>query len=542
MASVGFVAVPARAAPLATSAASPSDPRPPAAQARRTTDSQTGLSVALASLTGAAVAASGSKSSRRRRTAMQAEATVLPKVDRNSTKAFRSGLNKSDQYHRFSPRQLEGAMKDLMSVSGSEFITEMRKNGFRVTVGDVTFVLAQSYGFCWGVERAVAMAYEARNFFPDKSLWVTNEIIHNPLVNENLTNMGFKFVQSLPGGGKDFSPVSPGDVVCLPAFGASVDEMAFLKENKNIIVDTTCPWVAKVWNSVERSKSKGHTSIIHGKYNHEETVATKSFAAKYIVVKDMSEAEYVAKYMLGEGNREEFMEKFSKALSEGFDPDTDLDRVGIANQTTMLKGETSLIGKLFERTMIKKFGPQELNEHFVSFNTICDATQERQDAMYEMLGAEYEAPSSKLYADLEGEQVGIELVSTKEEEKLSSKKMEAATRGGSDKVAVSDKRIDMCLVVGGFNSSNTTHLVEIALEENVPGYHIDCADRIGGGNRIEYKPLETTPAEAMKEEGLLVKEGFLPQGPVVIGLTSGASTPDNILGEVCQRILELRAK
>lgn len=412
-----------------------------------------------------------------------------------------------------------------------------------MTVGDVTFVLAESYGFCWGVERAVAMAYEARNFFPDKKIWVTNEIIHNPLVNENLSKMGFEFVQPTGDGGKDFSGVTKGDVVLLPAFGASVDEMALLKERDVQIVDTTCPWVSKVWNSVEKSKDKGHTVIIHGKYEHEETVATKSFAKKFIVVKNMEEAEYVADYVLTGKNKAEFMEKFAKALPEGFDPDTDLEKVGVANQTTMLKGETELIGKLFERVMIKKYGPQEIDQHFVSFNTICDATQERQDAMYKMFGAEYEAPSSKLYADLEGEQVGVELRSTKNQEKLSSKSKEDETRGAAASAEEKTDKVDLCIVVGGYNSSNTTHLVEIPLEEGVPAYHIDCAERIGRAgppNSIEHKPLSTPPAKAMMDEGLEVKEGFLPEGHAVVGLTSGASTPDSVLGEVVDKILALR--
>mmetsp|Transcript_35095 Transcript_35095/g.111542 ORF Transcript_35095/g.111542 Transcript_35095/m.111542 type:complete len:597 (-) Transcript_35095:153-1943(-) len=511
----------------------------------------------VAGLAGAAIVAAAAAAQRRCRpllrrsgatTAKAATATVLPKVDRTTTKDFRRDLQKSDQYYKFGRTQMDQAMKELNRVSGSELVTEMRKNGFRLTVGDVTFVLAQSYGFCWGVERAVAMAYEARNFFPDKNIWVTNEIIHNPLVNENLHKMGMQFVPAISGGGKDFSGVQQGDVVILPAFGASVDEMAFLKERNVQIVDTTCPWVSKVWTSVEKSKGKGYTSIIHGKYEHEETVATKSFAQKYLVVKNMTEAEYVAQYVLGNGNREDFMQKFAKAMPEDFDPDIDLDRIGVANQTTMLKGETELIGKLFERVMIKKYGPLEVDSHFISFNTICDATQERQDAMYDMLGAEYEAPASKLYAELEGEQVGVDLKSEKHQERLSSKQMEDATKGAA---AVENqpeiKRVDMCLVIGGFNSSNTTHLIEIAEEEGVPGYHIDCAERISGpnggvANSIQHKPLSTPPTKAMLDEGLEVKENFLPDGPVVIGLTSGASTPDSVLGDCMKRVLELRAQ
>jgi len=452
---------------------------------------------------------------------------------------------RSDQYYKFGRTQMENAMNQLQEVSGSELLTKIRQNGFRLTVGDITFVLAESYGFCWGVERAVAMAYEARDFFPDKNIWVTNEIIHNPSVNQNLSDKGMRFVETTKDGGKDYSDVEEGDVVILPAFGASVDEMALLKERNVQIVDTTCPWVSKVWASVERSKDKDHTAIIHGKYDHEETVATKSFASKYIVLKNMEEAEYVAAYVLGEGNKEEFMAKFSKAMSPGFDPDVDLDRVGVANQTTMLKGETELIGKLFERTLIKKYGPQNINEHFMSFNTICDATQERQDAMYKMFGAEYEAPKSNLYAELEGEQVGISLLSAKEAERLESRKMEAASKGGGEMAADMPSKVDFCLVLGGYNSSNTTHLLEIAEDEGVPAYHIDCAERIGvpGGeatNKIQHKPLTTLPAQAMLDEGLEITENFLPDGPVTIGITSGASTPDNIFGDVLKRVLAIR--
>jgi len=475
-----------------------------------------------------------------------AEASTLPQVDRDTTKDFRRKLQRSDQYFKFGKTQMESAMEELRNVSGSDLVTKLRTNGFRLTVGDVTFVLAESYGFCWGVERAVAMAYEARNFFPDKNIWVTNEIIHNPLVNENLTQMGMKFVEAMPDGSKDYSGVSKGDVVILPAFGASIDEMAFLKERDVQIVDTTCPWVSKVWTSVEKSKDKGHTSIIHGKIEHEETVATKSFAKKYLVLKNMDEAEWVAQYILGNGTREEFMDKFGGVMSEGFDPDVDLEKVGVANQTTMLKGETELVGKLFERVMIKKYGPQEIDNHFVSFNTICDATQERQDAMYKMFGAEYEAPGSALYTDLEGEQAGITLKSTKNQEKLSSKSMEDEIRGAAE--ASSDdapQRVDLCMVVGGFNSSNTKQLLEIANQENVPGYHIDCAERMGrkgSANSIEFKPVSTAPADAMMDKGLEVKEGFLPEGKVTVGLTSGASTPDSVLGEVMKKILEIKGE
>jgi len=269
-------------------------------------------------------------------------------------------------------------------------------------------------------------------------------------------------------------------VVILPAFGASVQEMQLLNDKGCKIVDTTCPWVSKVWNTVEKHKKKDYTSIIHGKYKHEETVATSSFADKYLIVLNLQEAEYVSNYILHGGDRAEFLAKFSKAYSAGFDPDRDLEMVGIANQTTMLKTETENIGKLFERTMMRKFGPENLNEHFQSFNTICDATQERQDAMLSLV----------------------------------------------------DEKLDLMLVIGGFNSSNTTHLQEIAIDKTVPSYHIDCAERILPGNRIEHKPLGGD---------LVVTEGWLPEGKIVVGVTSGASTPDKAVEDAIDRILTIKA-
>jgi len=316
------------------------------------------------------------------------------------------------------------------------------------------------------------------------------------------------------------------------------------------VVDTTCPWVSKVWNSVEKGKEKGHTTIIHGKYGHEETVATKSFASTYLVVKDLKEAEYVCDYILGKhSSKEEFMTKFAKATSEGFDPEKDLDRVGVVNQTTMLKGETQLIGRLFERTLIRKHGAPTISNHFVHFDTICDATQERQDAMYNMFGSAYEAPTSQLYAELEGEQVGVNLMSDRkligEAMKMNSKAKEAASRGGSGVAAKKVANVDLVLVVGGFNSSNTTHLLEIPQDLGVPGYHVDCSERVSGSsedaaNVIQHKPLATPPSEAMMEKGLEITENFLPDGPVTIGVTSGASTPDSLVEACLLRVLAIR--
>ncbi|MDZ8108035.1 MAG: 4-hydroxy-3-methylbut-2-enyl diphosphate reductase [Nostoc sp. DedQUE12a] len=394
------------------------------------------------------------------------------------TKAFKRTLQHSENYNRKGFGHQAEVTSQLQSEYQSNLIQEIRDRNYTLQRGDVTIRLAQAFGFCWGVERAVAMAYETRQHFPTERIWITNEIIHNPSVNQRMQEMEVKFIP-VEANQKDFSIVDTGDVVILPAFGASVQEMQILHEKGCKIVDTTCPWVSKVWNTVEKHKKLDYTSIIHGKYKHEETVATSSFAGKYLIVLNLSEAEYVADYIINGGNREEFLQKFAKACSPGFDPDGDLERVGIANQTTMLKGETEQIGKLFERTMLQKYGPTELNQHFQSFNTICDATQERQDAMLELV----------------------------------------------------EDNLDLMVVIGGFNSSNTTQLQQIAIERRIPSYHIDSVERIQSANSIEHRQLNGQ---------LIITESWLPDGEIVVGITSGASTPDKVVEDVIERIFTLK--
>lgn len=395
------------------------------------------------------------------------------------TKAFRRSLQQSDSYHRKGFGHEEEVAGVMDNAYQSSLIQQIRQNNYILTRGNVTIRLAEAFGFCWGVERAVAMAYETRQHFPSERIWITNEIIHNPSVNQHLRDMNVEFIP-VNDSDKDFSVVGSGDVVILPAFGASVQEMQILNDKGCKIIDTTCPWVSKVWNTVEKHKKKQYTSIIHGKYNHEETVATSSFAGKYLVLLNLAEAEYVASYILHGGNREEFLAKFANAYSANFDPERDLECVGIANQTTMLKSETEQIGKLFERTMMQKYGPAHLHEHFQSFNTICDATQERQDAMIRLL----------------------------------------------------EEKLDLMVVIGGFNSSNTTHLQEMAIERGIPSYHIDSSDRILEGNKIEHKPLN---------KDLEIATQWLPEGETIVGVTSGASTPDRVVEEVIQKIFAQKA-
>ena len=402
------------------------------------------------------------------------------------TKAFKRSLNTSENYHRKGFGHETEVSGQMRSEYQSDLIQQIRDNQYTLKRGNVTIRLAEAFGFCWGVERAVAMAYETRQHFPTERIWITNEIIHNPSVNQRLKDMNVGFI-AVEKGQKDFSVVNQGDVVILPAFGASVQEMQILNDQHCTIVDTTCPWVSKVWNTVEKHKKNSYTSIIHGQYKHEETVATSSFAGTYLIVLNLAEAQYVADYILKGGDpggnskadRQEFLTRFSRAHSEGFDPDRDLTAIGIANQTTMLKGETEQIGKLFEHTMLKKYGPTELNQHFLSFNTICDATQERQDAMFELV----------------------------------------------------KEKLDLMVVIGGYNSSNTTHLQEIAVERHIPSYHIDSGDRIDPHNRIEHKLLHGE---------LQVQENWLPDGDIVIGITSGASTPDKVVATVIEKIFALK--
>ena len=393
------------------------------------------------------------------------------------TRAFKRSLHHSELYNRRGFGLGEEVAGNLRTAYQSDLIASLRENGYQLRQGRLTVRLAEAFGFCWGVERAVAMAYETRRHYPSERIWITNEIIHNPSVNAHLLQMDVSFIP-VEDGVKDFSEVAPGDVVILPAFGATVQEMQLLNERACHIVDTTCPWVSKVWNTVEKHKKHAFTSIIHGKVKHEETLATSSFAGTYLVVLDLAEAQMVCDYILGKGDRQAFMARFARACSPGFDPDRDLARVGVANQTTMLKSETEEIGRLFERTMLQRFGPTRLDEHFLAFNTICDATQERQDAMFSLV----------------------------------------------------DEPLDLMVVIGGYNSSNTTHLQEIAVSRGILSFHIDRPERIGPGNRIEHKPLAGE---------LETVEPFLPSGPIRVGITSGASTPDRVVEDVIQRLIAL---
>eukprot|EP00536_Pseudo-nitzschia_multiseries_P016326 jgi/Psemu1/263558/estExt_Genewise1Plus.C_10780004 len=420
-----------------------------------------------------------------------------PKVNnsvQSAKKQDRMGFMKNPQFHRRGFKEVRTRVEETMEKEyKSQLVEDLKSNNYLLQKDGVRTYLAKDFGFCWGVERSIALAYEAVEAYPDRKLHITNELIHNPEVNDSLTAMKVNLIEKESTTGvKDFSPVEDGDVVILPAFGASHEEMAMFDKKNVEVVDTTCPWVSKVWNAVDKHQQKGLTSIIHGKYAHEETLATVSFCEDYICVKDMKEAQMVVDYMLkGADNtqedREAFLKHFEKAVSEGFDPDTMLDKIGLANQTTMYKKETKAIGQLFQKTVMKIKGPANVDAHYMEFDTICDATQERQDAVSELV--------------------------------------ENASGLG----------LDFILVVGGWDSSNTAHLLEIPHKNGIRSFHINRADCIGADNTITHRTVD----------GEIVTEQFLttlddPDREVVLGVTSGASTPDGSVQEALGQIFLLK--
>ncbi|HEX6645061.1 MAG TPA: 4-hydroxy-3-methylbut-2-enyl diphosphate reductase, partial [Gemmatimonadales bacterium] len=324
----------------------------------------------------------------------------------------------------------------LASDYHSDVIETLRAGGYRLEAGPLTFRLAKEFGFCYGVDRAVDYAYESRLKFPDRRIFLVGEIIHNPHVNAKLRAMGIEILAHDPERDFDFGRVTPDDVVILPAFGVTIRDFERLRALGCVLVDTTCGSVLNVWKRVESYARDGFTAIIHGKYWHEETKATASQVnrhpgGKYLVVLDMDEARPVLDFIERGGDAEALNRRFAKATSEGFDFARDLGKVGIANQTTMLSGESLAIAAEFGRSMARRYGEDALADHFRSFDTICSATQERQDAVKELLR---EPP-------------------------------------------------DVMVVIGGYNSSNTCHLAELAGSHGVRTYHIEdaeCIDPVSG--------------------------------------------------------------
>ena len=366
----------------------------------------------------------------------------------------------------------------------SGLVEQIKANDFTYQTGRLTVHLAREFGFCYGVDRAVDYAYQTRERFPDRAVYLTGEIIHNPHVNDKLRAMGIQF---LTDGARDIDGLGATDVVILPAFGVTVAMLQRLDARGCTLIDTTCGSVLNVWKNVRRYAEGGFTSIIHGKMWHEETQATASqaveYGGRYLVVFDRQETTMVCDYIRQRGDRAAFMQRFGRAASPGFDPDRDLQRVGLANQTTMLMSESLEIADMLKVAMRDRYGPADLSRHFEAFDTICSATQDRQDAVVTLLK---ETP------------------------------------------------VDLMIVIGGYNSSNTANLARICAASR-PTFHIADPDCLLSATEIRHRPVgPSAPAGA---SGETITSGWLPPaGPVKIGLTSGASTPDNLVGAAVTRL------
>ena len=366
----------------------------------------------------------------------------------------------------------------------STVVERLKSIGYEAGAGTLHFKLAKEFGFCYGVDRAVDYAYQTRRQFPDRRVFLSGEIIHNPDVNNRIQAMGIEILADSRDPAERFGPVAAGDVVILPAFGVSVPELSHLKSKNCVLVDTTCGSVLNVWKKVHYYARDGYTVIIHGKHYHEETRATASQAlthagGQYLCVRDLEETALVCDFIRGSVPAADLMSRFRDAASDNFDPERDLQRIGLANQTTMLMSETLKVQELLRRAMIDRFGETGLETRFRAFDTICSATQERQDAVLEMLSA-----------------------------------------GG----------LDLMIVIGGYNSSNTQALAKMCAPR-LRTFHIDSPACIEAGG-IRHRVVGTHDD--------VVTADWLRPGMVRIGVTAGASTPDSVVGEVIERVLALR--
>ncbi len=365
----------------------------------------------------------------------------------------------------------------------SELVEKIRAQGGVLQVGNTTIRLAKEFGFCYGVERAIDLAYAAGKVFTDKRIFLLGEIIHNPDVNAQMDALGIQHLAAHPSDA-DLKNLKADDVVIVPAFGAEVSVINAVKAHGCQIVDTTCGDVMSVWKRVRQNATERVTSIIHGKASHEETRATASRAlggdglGHFVIVLDLKESQQVADFMVNDGDPAEFLTAFRGAVSPGFDPLQHLQRIGVANQTTMLRSETEAIQNLLREAVAKRDGCSTAN--FRYFDTICGATQDRQDALFQLL----------------------------------------------------NESLDMLMVIGGYNSSNTTHLAEIG-SEKLPTWFIRNADCLTSPSEIRHFDLHT------KKE--IVSNDWLPdRAKLSVGITAGASCPNSLIEDTFRRLLELR--
>jgi len=380
---------------------------------------------------------------------------------------------------------MEAVQAQVLSHYRSELVEHIRANGHVLSAdGLLTVKLAKEFGFCYGVERAIDLAYAARKYFPpEKPIYLLGEIIHNPEVNDQIRNLGIQIISPKPTDA-EMDRLQPGDVVMIPAFGTEVGTRKALEAKGCQMVDTTCGDVMSVWKRVRQYSQENVTSIIHGKAKHEETKATTSQAraygsGHYLVVFTLGETDYVCNYILNGGNKEEFLEKFKGAFSTGFDPDLHLKAVGVANQTTMLRGETEEVQRRIKAAMIQKYGASEIDKHFRFFDTICGATQDRQDALEKLLR----------------------------------------------------EPMDLLLVIGGYNSSNTSHLAEMG-EAKLPTYFIKNSKKMVSDKLIVHY-------DQHKGQEVETHDWF-PAGKITVGVTAGASCPNNLIEDTIRRLFELR--
>ncbi len=399
-----------------------------------------------------------------------------------SSLVFRKGLDLKD-----------AVAAELNQNYYSDLVQQIKADDFQFRSGRLTIHLAREFGFCYGVDRAVDYAYQTRERFPDRRVFLTGEIIHNPHVNDRLRRKGIQFLSDA---GEVRAPLGPDDVVVLPAFGVTTGEMQRFTDIGCVMVDTTCGSVLNVWKNVKRYAQDGFTSVIHGKVWHEETQATASQAltfanGHFLVVLNLDETNAVCDYIRRGGDRDAFLARFRDAMSPGFDPDRDLEHIGLANQTTMLMSESLEVQELFRQAMTDRYGTELVGSRFRAFDTICSATQDRQDAVV---------------------------------------------------VLLKEKPVDLMIVIGGYNSSNTCNLARMCAA-TVPTFHIANPDCLESADAIRYRPIGGVPKAAVagaggKEE--LRATGWLPAGrDLSVGLTSGASTPDNQVGTTVKRLAEL---
>jgi 4-hydroxy-3-methylbut-2-enyl diphosphate reductase len=400
-----------------------------------------------------------------------------------STNLISSGTTAREKVNLRTPEVMTAVQEQVESHYRSDIVDKVRRAGGILQCGDVTVRLAKQFGFCYGVERAIDLAYAARKVFNDRRLFIVGEIIHNPEVNEQISSLGIK---NLTGRNKqaDISDLGPDDVVIVPAFGTELSIQQQIKDRGCQIVDTTCGDVMSVWKRVRKYASESATSIIHGKAEHEETKATSSRAlgdgkGHYLVVLTLKDTDYVCDYIRHGGDKQAFLEHFQNAHSPGFDPDVHLRTIGVANQTTMLRGETEEVQRRIRQAILDRDGPDGVAKNFRFFDTICGATQERQDALRELL----------------------------------------------------DVPLNLLLVVGGYNSSNTSHLAEMG-EEKLPTYFVRNASRLVSETEILHYNLH--------ERQEVIAKDWLPKGPIVVGITAGASCPNNLIEETLVRLYELR--